>query len=79
MSDEISRNPAELKLVGRSSSTPSIELVDAQGEKFTLPITEDLKSAITAPRLVSVLPIDERPTFSVKEIQARLRAGESMG
>ena len=78
MSDEISRNPAELKLVGRSSSAPSIELIGAQGEKFTLPITEDLKSAISAPRLVSVVPIDERPTFSVKEIQARLRAGESM-
>jgi hypothetical protein len=56
----------------------AIELTDSTGAKYSLPITETLKSTITQPRLTSVAPIDERPSFSVKDIQARLRAGESM-
>ena len=71
--------PAELKLVGRTGDGSAIELTDQSGAKFSLPITENLKSALTQPKLVSVAPIDERPSFGVKEIQARLRAGESMG
>ena len=71
--------PAELQLVGRTGDGSAIELTDNSGAKFSLPITENLKTALTQPRLVSVAPIDERPSFGVKEIQARLRAGESMG
>ena len=71
--------PAELKLVGRTGDGSAIELTDQSGAKFSLPITENLKSTLTQPKLVSVAPIDERPSFGVKEIQARLRAGESMG
>ena len=71
--------PAELQLVGRTGDGSAIELTDQSGAKFSLPITENLKSALTQPKLVSVAPIDERPSFGVKEIQARLRAGESMG
>jgi hypothetical protein len=71
--------PAELQLVGRTGDGSAIELTDDSGAKFSLPITENLKTALTQPRLVSVAPIDERPSFGVKEIQARLRAGESMG
>ncbi|MSY02796.1 MAG: DUF3071 domain-containing protein [Actinobacteria bacterium] len=56
----------------------AIELTDASGAKYSLPITEALKSTVTQPRLTSVAPVDERPSFSVKEIQARLRGGESM-
>ena len=79
MSDEKSDKSAELVLVGRTTDGSAIELTDASGAKFSLPITENLKTALTQPRLVSVAPVDERPTFGVKEIQARLRAGESMG
>ena len=79
MSDELSNKPAELQLVGRTTDGSAIELTDNSGAKFSLPITENLKTALTQPRLVSVAPIDERPSFGVKEIQARLRAGESMG
>ena len=79
MSDELTSKPAELQLVGRTGDGSAIELADASGAKFSLPITENLKSALTQPRLVSVAPVDERPSFGVKEIQARLRAGESMG
>jgi hypothetical protein len=71
--------PVELQLVGRTGDGSAIELTDNSGAKFSLPITENLKTALTQPRLVSVAPIDERPSFGVKEIQARLRAGESMG
>ena len=79
MSDEKSDKSAELVLVGLTTDGSAIELTDASGAKFSLPITENLKTALTQPRLVSVAPVDERPTFGVKEIQARLRAGESMG
>lgn len=75
----MTNKPAELQLVGRTGDGSAIELTDHSGAKFSLPITENLKTALTQPRLVSVAPIDERPSFGVKEIQARLRAGESMG
>ena len=75
----MTNKPAELQLVGRTGDGSAIELTDQSGAKFSLPITENLKSALTQPKLVSVAPIDERPSFGVKEIQARLRAGESMG
>jgi hypothetical protein len=78
VSDEMTNKPAELKLVGRTGDGSAIELTDQSGAKFSLPITENLKTALTQPKLVSVAPIDERPSFGVKEIQARLRAGESM-
>lgn len=75
----MTNKPAELQLVGRTGDGSAIELTDNSGAKFSLPITENLKTALTQPKLVSVAPIDERPSFGVKEIQARLRAGESMG
>ena len=75
----MTNKPAELKLVGRTGDGSAIELTDQSGAKFSLPITDNLKSTLTQPKLVSVAPIDERPSFGVKEIQARLRAGESMG
>lgn len=79
VSDELTGKPAELQLVGRATDGSAIELKDGSGAKFLLPITDALKSTIVQPRLVSVAPIDERPTFGVKEIQARLRGGESLG
>ena len=79
VSDEMTDKPAELQLVGRAADGSAIEMTDSAGAKFSLPITETLKTTLTQPRLISVAPIDERPTFGVKEVQARLRAGESMG
>ena len=78
MSDESKDQLAELQLVGRMADGGAIELTDGFGAKYSLPITDALKSTVTQPRLTSVTPIDERPSFSVKDIQARLRAGESM-
>jgi len=79
VSEETTEKPAELQLVGRAIDGSAIELTDGSGTKFSLLITDTLKTTISQPRLVSVRPIDERPTFGVKEIQARLRGGESIG
>jgi hypothetical protein len=78
VSDESKDQLAELQLVGRMADGGAIELTDGSGAKYSLPITDALKSTVTQPRLTSVAPIDERPSFSVKEVQARLRGGESM-
>jgi len=78
VSDESKDQLAELQLVGRMADGGAIELTDGSGVKYSLPITDALKSTVTQPRLTSVAPIDERPSFSVKEVQARLRSGESM-
>ena len=66
---------AELRVVGRTSDGERIELVDQDGNSFTLKIDESLRHALSERKLAPVA--DEAPTFSIKEIQARLRAGES--
>ncbi|MBM3721167.1 MAG: DUF3071 domain-containing protein [Actinobacteria bacterium] len=66
---------SELRVVGRTSDGERIELADGEGNSFTVKIDESLKSTMTERKLVAVS--DDAPTFSIKEIQARLRAGES--
>ena len=67
---------SELRVVGRTSDGERIELADGEGNSFTVKIDESLKSAMTERKLVAVS--EDAPTFSIKEIQARLRAGESL-
>ncbi|NDB50015.1 MAG: DUF3071 domain-containing protein, partial [Actinobacteria bacterium] len=66
---------SELRVVGRTSDGERIELADSEGNSFTVKIDESLKNAMAERKLVAVS--EEAPTFSIKEIQARLRAGES--
>ncbi|MFM8937777.1 MAG: septation protein SepH [Actinomycetota bacterium] len=66
---------SELRVVGRTNDGERIELADGEGNSFTVKIDESLKSAMTERKLVAVS--EDAPTFSIKEIQARLRAGES--
>ena len=66
---------SELRVVGRTSDGERIELADGEGNSFTVRIDDSLKSAMTERKLVAVS--EDAPTFSIKEIQARLRAGES--
>ena len=66
---------SELKVVGRASDGERIELVDGEGNSFTVKIDDSLRSALTERKLTAVS--EDAPTFSIKEIQARLRAGES--
>ncbi|CAB4535247.1 MAG: DUF3071 domain-containing protein [Actinobacteria bacterium] len=68
----------DLRLVGRSADGLHLDLSDTVGNKFSLRIGDTLRASVNQPRLTSVAPIDERPNYSVKDIQARLRSGESM-
>ncbi len=66
---------SELRVVGRTSDGEKIELADADGNSFTIKIDDSLRSALAERKLAAVS--EEAPAFSIKEIQARLRAGES--
>ena len=70
--------PTDLRLVGRSADGSELELVDLDGNQFNLRISDTLRAIINQPRLSSVSNIEEVITTSVKEVQARLRAGESI-
>lgn len=78
MSYESDENPTHLRLVGRSADGEALELADENGSNFETPITEELRAAVTKARLAAVVSYDELPSFSVKDIQSRLRAGESI-
>ena len=68
----------ELTVNGRSEDGNSLDLVGADGATFTLPITDRLKSLVNQPRLVAVVPTNTQSTLTAKEVQARLRSGESI-
>ncbi len=81
MSDEISNHPTHLRLVGRSQDGSDLELVDDSGAKYAVRISDTLRATISAPpksHLSAVVNMQEAPTFTVKDIQARLRAGETI-
>ena len=69
----------ELRVVGKTSDGEKLELADESGNSFTVKIDDSLKNSLVAsaptPRLSAV--VDDSPGYSIKEIQARLRAGES--
>ena len=66
-----------LRLTGKSDDGSHINLVDNNGAEFTLRISDTLRATVNQPRLSSVPSIDAVETISVKEIQRRLRAGDS--
>ena len=70
--------PTDLRLIGRSADGSELELVDLDGNHFNLRISDTLRANINQPRLSAVSNIDEVITTSVKEVQARLRSGESI-
>jgi len=67
----------DLRVVGRTEDGTQIELADGDGQTFFVRISDNLKALVNQPRLVSVTPYEDRATYSVKEIQSRLRSGES--
>ena len=67
----------DLQLVGRSEDGQKLELIDDEGVQYSLRVGHNLRTLINQPRLVSVAPIDDRSSVTVKEIQSRLRSGES--
>ena len=64
---------SELRFTGRNDD--SLELSDAMGNKYSVRISDPLRAAVNERRLAPVT--QEAPRFSIKEIQSRLRAGES--
>ena len=69
---------SDLRLIGRSDDGSELELQSEDGTSHTLRINDQLRSLVNQPRLLAVVPDDEQSTVTVKEVQARLRAGESM-
>jgi hypothetical protein len=67
----------ELRLTGKSDDGSHLNLVDNSGAEFSLRISDTLRATVNQPRLTSVPAVDAVETMSVKEIQRRLRAGDS--
>jgi hypothetical protein len=67
----------ELRLDGKTEDGSHLSLIDTDGNNFSLRISDTLRATVNQPRLTSVPAIDAVETISVKEIQRRLRAGDS--
>lgn len=67
----------DLRLVGRAEDGTELELTDNNGAQYSLRISDHLRSTINQPRLVAVAHPDQISHTSVKEVQSRLRSGES--
>ena len=69
---------SELRLTGKNPEGTHLTLTNPIGEEFTIRISDTLRATVNQPRLSAVVASDDVETMSVKEIQRRLRAGESM-
>ena len=69
---------SDLRLIGRSDDGSELALQSKEGATFTLRISDQLRALVNQPRLVSVLSEEEESTVTVKDVQARLRSGESI-
>jgi len=69
---------SELRLTGKNPEGTHITLTNPTGEEFTVRISDTLRATVNQPRLAAVVASDDVETMSVKEIQRRLRAGETM-
>jgi hypothetical protein len=68
---------SELRLTGKTEDGNHLTLVDNDGGEYTLRISDTLRATVNQPRLTSVPTHDAQDVMSVREIQKRLRAGES--
>ena len=69
---------SDLRLTGKNPEGTHLTLADAQGEEFTVRISDTLRATVNQPRLTSVVSPDDSEVMSVREIQRRLRSGQSM-
>jgi hypothetical protein len=69
---------SELRLTGKNPEGTHLTLTNPIGEEFTVRISDTLRATVNQPRLAAVVASDDVETMSVKEIQRRLRSGESM-
>jgi hypothetical protein len=70
--------PTDLRLIGRTSEGSELELVDHSGNAYHLRVSDTLRALINQPRLSAVADVETTITTTVKEVQARLRAGETI-
>ncbi len=68
---------SELRLTGKTEDGNHLALVDTEGNNYSVRISDTLRATVNQPRLTSVPASGATETMSVKEIQRRLRAGES--
>ena len=67
----------ELRLTGKTPDGAYVSLADGEGAEYTLRISDTLRATVNQPRLTAVRASDGE-SISVKEVQARLRAGEAI-
>lgn len=68
---------SELRLTGKTEDGNHLALVDNEGNTYSVRISDTLRATVNQPRLTSVPTVEQTDTMSVREIQRRLRAGES--
>jgi hypothetical protein len=66
----------DLRLTGKTPDGVHVTLADSEGNEFTLRISDSLRASVNQQRLSSV-PDEDEQFLSVKDIQRRLRLGES--
>lgn len=69
---------SEFRLIGRSDDGNELLLESIEGQSHRLLIDDKLRALVNQPRLVVVADEDEQSLLTVKEVQARLRGGESI-
>jgi len=69
---------SDLRLTGKNPEGTHLTLADSHGGEFTVRISDTLRATVNQPRLTSVVSPDGSEVMSVREIQRRLRAGETM-
>ena len=67
----------ELRLTGKTTDGAYLSLTDGEDGEYTLRISDTLRATVNQPRLAAVRE-NEGGAITVREIQARLRAGESI-
>ncbi len=67
----------ELRLNGKTTDGAYLSLIDGEGGEYTLRISDTLRATVNQPRLAAVRD-SEAGSITVREIQARLRAGEAI-
>ena len=68
----------DLRLTGKNPEGTHLTLTDGQGLEYTVRISDTLRATVNQPRLMAVEISDDSENMSVKEIQRRLRSGQSM-
>lgn len=69
---------SELRLNGKTPDGAHLCLTDSSGSEYTVRISDTLRATVNQPRLTSVPVGNDDEPMSIKELQRRLRSGESM-